>query len=213
MSDQKHLDQLASLLLSTILFSLHWKELQSTFYFHLCDNVRPNYSTFQIPVGSISAGQTLNLTFHLVYLWTWSRGAKVPSTSQLKSAQDKHPRYWDWRRLSLRCVAATGGQCNPGGGSNEAVDVKAVECFDFEGLGEERRPRSRPASILMITDSLSFSFQSENLDFKLCKLSHILFGLAVQNTRNEDVDLFISPLTPFFRCRAGFQLCKIYFNF
>lgn len=118
-------------------------------------------------------------------------------------------------------MAATGGQCNPGGGSNEAVDVQAVECFGFEGLGEERRPRSRPASILMITDSLSFSFQSENLDFKLCKLSHILFGLAVQNTRNEDVDLFSSPpstqsvhpLTPFFRCRGGFQLRKIYFNF
>lgn len=57
----------------------------------------------------------------------------------------------------------------------------------------------------MITDSLSFSFQSKNLDFKLCKWSHILFGLAVQKTRNEDVDLFISPpstqlvhlLTPF----------------
>lgn len=126
MSDQKHLDQLASLLLSNILFFLHWKELQSTFYFHLCDNVRPNHSKFQIPVGSISAGQTLNLTFHLVYLWTWSRGAKVSSTSQLKSAQDKHPRYWDWRRLWLRCVAATGGQCNPGGGSNEAVDGKRL---------------------------------------------------------------------------------------
>lgn len=90
---------------------------------HLCD-VRPNYSKFQIPVGSISAGQTLNLTFHLVYLWTWSRGSKVSLTSQLKSAQNKHPRYWDWRRFSLCCVAATGGQCNPGGGSNEAVDGK-----------------------------------------------------------------------------------------
>lgn len=126
MSDQKHLDQLASLLLSTILFFLHWKELPSTFY-STCvttsDLIIPN-SKSQLEV------------FLLDKLWTRRSTLFISGPDHVALKFPRRP-SWNLLRINIlgtetgdvsRCVAwrPQGGSVTPAVGPTRPSMLKRL---------------------------------------------------------------------------------------